>query len=123
MPLAGGDFDTATHLLPRATRRISDRGKLHGLSVWYHALPEAMLRSRPQMALGYVWILLDFRDFRRAEEYLRHAELALETSPDAYPADEREAIQAAIEAERALISVLQGDADGAIGRQRQSSPA
>jgi LuxR family maltose regulon positive regulatory protein len=112
--LAGGDFEAAADLLPRATRAVGHRGTLHGLAAWHQALPEAMLRARPQMALGYAWILLDFRDLQRAEEYLRHAEVALPMSPEAYPADERETMQAAIDADRALISVLRGDADVAI---------
>jgi LuxR family maltose regulon positive regulatory protein len=112
--LAGGDFDAASALLPRATRPIPGGGTLQGLAAWHQELPEAMLKARPQTALGYAWILLDFRDFRRAEEYLHHAEVALRTAPESYPADERETLQAAIEADRALIAILQGDADGAI---------
>lgn len=112
--LAGGDFDAAAALLPRATRRMGPHGTLQGLSAWHAALPEALLRARPQLALGYAWILLDFRDFRRAKEYLHHADVALQTSQEAYPAHEREAIHAAIAADRALIAVLQGDAAGAM---------
>src|SRR5579884_26216 len=117
--LAGGDFDTAAALLPRAVRPVSRSGKLQGLSAWYRERPEAMLRARPQMALGYAWILLDFRDFRRAEENLQHAEVALLESPEKYSPDEREGLRAVIEADRALIAVLQGDADGAVGQARE----
>lgn len=86
------------------------------LSAWLRALPEAMLRTRPQLSIMYAWNLADMRDLRGAEEQLQHAEAAPEASPGLFLADETKSARAMIGAGRAVISVTQGDADGAIGQ-------
>jgi LuxR family maltose regulon positive regulatory protein len=112
--LAGGCYDQAADLIGRAARRLASRGETQTLSTWLRALPAATLRARPQLAIMYAWLLVDMRDLGGAEEYLEHAEAALDTTPRGYPADDIDNIRAMVSAGRAVISVMQGDAARAI---------
>jgi LuxR family maltose regulon positive regulatory protein len=123
--LAGGSYDAAADLIPRATRPAIFRGATFGLSAWYRALPEDVLRTRPELAIGYAWVLIDFRDLEHAEERLRHAEVALETRADLFAADYCQELQTLIEITRAVIEVMHGNVDRAISRAAEAmdSPA
>ena len=115
--LAGGCNDRAADLIQRAVERLAFRGETQTIATWLRALPEATLRARPQLSFQNSWLLADMHDLAGAEEYLRYAEAALDTAPE--PAqwatlgslgDARANLQALIRANRAIISVMQGDA-------------
>ena len=127
--LAGGCYDRAAELIGRAARALASRGETQTISTWLRALPEATLRTRPQLCIMYAWFLVDMRDLRGGEEYLQHAEAGLDAASSGagyplgvspakpaagYPARSIESIRAMIGAGRAVISVMQGDAARAI---------
>jgi LuxR family maltose regulon positive regulatory protein len=74
----------------------------------------------------YAWLLVDLRDMRGAEEYLRYAEAALETIPRRapsgrgaqYSAADPGNVRAVIAAGRAIIMAIRGDTLQAIAQAR-----
>jgi LuxR family maltose regulon positive regulatory protein len=112
--LAAGAHEHAADLIGRAARTLASRGETQTLSTWLRALPETTLRARRQLSIMYAWLLVDMRNLRDGEEYLEHAEAALDTTPGGYPADNIDNTRAMIAAGRAVISVMQGDAARAI---------
>ncbi|HVA88461.1 MAG TPA: LuxR C-terminal-related transcriptional regulator [Chloroflexota bacterium] len=124
--LAGGGYDRAADLIGRIAGALAARGEMRTLSAWLRALPETTLRARPQLCIMYAWLLVDMRDMQGAEEYLRHAEAALEaiprqvpSGPDARnPAADAGNPRAVIAAGWAIILAIRGDAIPAISRAR-----
>jgi LuxR family maltose regulon positive regulatory protein len=128
--LAGGCHEMAADLIGRAARALSARGEMQTISTWLLALPQSTLRARPHLSLLYAWLLVDMRDVQGAEQYLRYAEEALETMSRGaafddnaiagmrYPAGDVDDVRAAIEAGRAVVSVMRGDAVQAIRQAR-----
>lgn len=142
--LAGQDFDGAAPLIRQAASPLLARGETRTLATWLGALPEASLRATPQLALLYAWLLIDVRDQRGTERYLRYAEASLD-DPDALAHDELTAhllflrdlppsetgartagdttsIHAMIGAARAIVSALHGAAPRAVVQAR-AAPA
>ena len=116
--LAAGSYDAAADLMPRALRPIVSRGKPQGILAWLRTIPRAVIQARTDLCLMYAWVFMEMRELRRAEECLHRAEIALERTHSAHSPPERQALQAMIEADRAVISAIQGDADGALGQGR-----
>jgi len=115
--LAGGCHEWAADLIQRAVEPLAFRGETQTIATWLRALPETTLRARPQLSIQYSWLLADMHDLRGGQEYLHHAEAALDTAPKqaqwasaGTSGDDRENLRAVINASRAVISVMQGDA-------------
>jgi LuxR family maltose regulon positive regulatory protein len=125
--LAGGCDDKAADLIQWAVEPLAFRGETQTIGTWLRALPETTLRAQPQLSLQYSWLLADMHDLRGAEEYLHYAEAALDTAPKqarwasmGTSGDDRENLRAVINASRAVISVMQGDAARAIPQARSA---
>jgi LuxR family maltose regulon positive regulatory protein len=119
--LNAGSYDRAADLIQRAVEPLAFRGETQTIATWLRALPETTLRARPQLAMQYSWLLADMHDLRGGEEYLDYAEAALDTAPrqaqwasTGSTGDDRENLRALINANRAIISVMQGDATRAM---------
>jgi LuxR family maltose regulon positive regulatory protein len=123
--LAAGRPDQAAALIGRRASVLTARGEVATVTAWLRVLPEAVLAVQPQLCLLYAWVLIDMRDLQGAERYLQHAEAASATQSAGavYPAsNSRQSaqyttnIRAVIAAGRAIISVIQGDAERAISQ-------
>ncbi|HMQ55017.1 MAG TPA: LuxR C-terminal-related transcriptional regulator [Anaerolineae bacterium] len=76
--LLAPDFAAAARLLARIARPMWMSGELTTLQRWFKALPEPLLRARPQLCLFYAWVLLPTRQFQIIETWLEAAEQAAE---------------------------------------------
>ncbi len=72
--LEAGDDETAAGLIEENTFTMIDQGELGTVFGWLEALPEALLHSRPKLAVSHAWVLSYAGQMEAAEERLRQAE-------------------------------------------------
>jgi len=77
--LAAEDFERAARLVEQAAEAVVKRGEWTTLLGWFEALPDELVRSRPQLCLYHAWALLSTVQLDAGEQRLRDAEHALGT--------------------------------------------
>src|SRR3984957_3587585 len=125
--LAAEDFEYAADLVELAipgTRKSRQEAALRG---WLKALPDAVIRVRPVLSVGYAGALLAVGEFEAVEGWLRDAERWLDPTRAGTPApmvvvDEEEyrRLPAGIELYRAALAMARGDARGTIRHARRA---
>lgn len=76
--LLAKDYETALHLIEPELHYVWVRSELPTVLAWLDALPDALVRSRPQLCLTYAWGLTFAGNFERVDGYLASAEHLLE---------------------------------------------
>lgn len=131
--LAAGDFSRAADLIELAVpamRRSRQEATLLG---WLKALPDAPVRARPVLSVGYAWALLASGELAGAEARLRDAERWLDTaagrrerpdvrSAELVVADEAEfrRLPASIAVYRAISAQTVGDLPATVTHARRA---
>ncbi|HMQ32416.1 MAG TPA: LuxR C-terminal-related transcriptional regulator [Chloroflexaceae bacterium] len=106
--LAAGDHQLAARWIERAVDATLRDGDLAPLRGWLAALPEALIRARPRLAIGHIWLLFIMGQDELTPPWLDALTAALEQEPDGdavRSAAERARLRAelaALRAERAL---------------------
>ena len=72
--LLGADYERASRLALTAVRALPRPTELRTLIRWLEALPDEMLRTRPQLSVDYAWMLSSVGRIGEAEEYLQACE-------------------------------------------------
>jgi LuxR family transcriptional regulator, maltose regulon positive regulatory protein len=80
--LAAEDFDRAAVLIELAWSAMDISYQSSQWLVWVKMLPDALVRSRPLLSLGYAWALLDGGELEASESRLHDAERWLSIPPD-----------------------------------------
>lgn len=121
--LAAGDFERAAGLIELAWPVMDQSSQSATWLDWATALPDALVRKRPVLSVGYAWALLDSGDLDAGETRLREVEqwLAMTGNP-AMPApgmivvDEAQfrSLPATIASARAYLSQAFGDVPGTV---------
>lgn len=123
--LAAADLDRASRLIAYEAGVMLVRGQAGTLRAWLDALPDAYVRSRPDLNLFAAWALLLAGQLDSVEPRLREVERTLdslssqEDLPDSPFRPRRDALGALALARAALASV-HGDAAGTIDLCRQA---
>jgi LuxR family maltose regulon positive regulatory protein len=73
--LAAADWERAGTLIDKGKDSLLRRGEIATLLTWYGKLPEALVRSKLELCLGYAWPLLLSSQLERAQSLLASAEL------------------------------------------------
>ena len=105
--LEAEDFDRAADLTEQNAWPMMKRGQLSVSLRWFGELPAELVRIRPRLGLTYARALMASLQMGDVEPYLRDAEKALESAPDADLLGE-------IDAMRGFITRIHGDIPGAI---------
>jgi LuxR family maltose regulon positive regulatory protein len=106
--LKAQDFDQVAHLVEQIAHTVlMKQGETSTILRWLEALPDAMVRRRPRLALAYAWALFYALKIDELEPYLLDAEKALRLHPDNDLLAEADAI-------RGTRAVLRGGASAAI---------
>lgn len=115
--LAAQALDMAADLIEPMVDNMFASGVLHQtLRGWLAALPDALIRARPRLGWGRVWLLIDSHELAAAETWLTTVTDSLEQA--ASPADAH--LRGETDAARALLAVLRGDTQAAISFARRS---
>jgi len=72
--LDGRDWARAATLIGDASGSLMERGEVMTLLGWFQALPDEVVRARPQLCLEYGWPLILTGQLEAAESYLAQAE-------------------------------------------------
>jgi LuxR family maltose regulon positive regulatory protein len=125
--LSAQDFEAAAQLIERTARQMWMSGELTTLLGWLKALPDPLLRARPQLCLFYAWVLLPTRQFQTIEAWLQAAEQAgghahlrleaehtLKNAPPTHPTHLAAGLRGEIAALRSTLARMQEDADQTI---------
>jgi len=131
--LAAGNLERVADLVDWSGRTALVSGRLATLMNWLDALPESLVRSRPQLCLIHAWILLT-RDYQfdAAEARLQDAECALsyaadrttdlstERSAEGPLLGKRQNVLGEIATARAYTARIQGDMSRALALSNQA---
>ena len=113
--LAARDLDRAASLIEQAAEDMLNRGEYAAVQGWLQALPEPLVRSRPQLCLFLAAASVAGFQLEAAEAWL----LAAEQSADREPAA-RASIASRIAFHRGTIALLRQDAPVGIDLTRQA---
>lgn len=115
--LAAGDAEAAARLVEQIAEASWRQGDFMRLLQWLEALPDALIRGRPRLALFHAWILNILGEAEATEQRLREAAAALEAAPEA--ATERGMLAAT----HAIVRLMAGDTAGALALTDQALAA
>jgi LuxR family maltose regulon positive regulatory protein len=79
--LRARDWERAATLIAEASDALMKRGEMVTVLRWFRALPEDVVRSRPQVCCEYSWPLILTGQLDAAESYLARAEEAAQEDP------------------------------------------
>jgi LuxR family maltose regulon positive regulatory protein len=99
--LAGRDWERAATLISDASGSLMSRGEVMTVVGWLQALPDKVVRARPQLCLECSWPLILTGQLEAAESYLAQAEQA---------AQDNAAFLGEIVSAQAYIARIRGDA-------------
>lgn len=119
--LAGNDWEWAASLLEQIAPILLTRGELTTLLNWFQALPEEIIRSRPQRVILYAWILVfsgrvDAADLRVQDVQSMLNRLTVDRQVDAEGniRDDVRGLQGEVDAIGAMIALTRGDISSTI---------
>ncbi len=113
--LAAGDVDRAADLAESALPALQRDRQEAVIRGWIGAIPDAAVRTRPVLAIGFVGALMSSNDFADVEPRLRDVERelsAVETRLAAGEGGELARVPSAVELYRAGMSLVTGDLAG-----------
>lgn len=121
--VAAEDFDRAAGLIELAWSTMDLSYQSATWLGWVRALPDAVVRARPVLSVGYGWALLEVGELEASEARLQDAERLL-----AMPSDERvvvdtsqfRSLAASIATARAYRSLALGDVPATVQYARQA---
>ncbi len=108
--LRAGDLSRAGELVEQAGQELLMRGEMTTFLSWVEALPETLVRSRPQLCVFQAWALIFNGQIAEAEQRLADA-----SQKEAGPA-----ILSQVAAIRAFTTAMQGDVYQAAALARQA---
>ena len=131
--IAAGDPAHAAELVELALPGLRKRREDRALRDWLQALPDDVVRQRPQLATQYAWARLSEGDLDGVESWLDAAETALDPGRPAQTVSssalaelarardaEVRALPAMIAVYRASVAQARGDVDGTVAHARHA---
>lgn len=119
--LAGNEWEWAASLLEQITPILLTRGELTTLLRWFQALPEEIIRLRPQRIILYAWILVfsgqvDAAGLRVQDMQSTLHRLAIDKPlvAEGETRDDVQGLQGEIDAIGAMIALTRGDISSTI---------
>ena len=111
--LAARDFEWAAELIERALPQVRKHRQEALFRSWMKGIPDAIVRSRPYLGVGYAGVLVSLGAFEGVEERL----LAAET--EGAKLENPEALLAQVELYRTALAQVRGDIEGAAHHARR----
>lgn len=73
------DWERAARLVEMHWRLPVESGQYETAAGWFQTIPAELMRTRPRLALSYCWVLWLRGQIRQLQEWLRTAEMALQS--------------------------------------------
>ncbi|HEX4490271.1 MAG TPA: LuxR C-terminal-related transcriptional regulator [Acidimicrobiia bacterium] len=126
--LAAGDVDRAAELVELALPSMRRRRQDATIRSWEKLIPDAVVRERPVLAIGFVGALMSTGEMDRVEDRLHGVERWLALEPPTREAagmivvDEaqRRALPGAVEMYRAALALIRGDTVATVDHARRT---
>jgi LuxR family maltose regulon positive regulatory protein len=119
--LAAKDHERAATLIEHAIPELRRNREEVRMGAWIGALPDALVRKRPALGVGYVGALISSGQFESIEDRLRAAEAAIgEQQHETLDQKQVAALEAAIELYRAALAQVRGDIPAVIEHAQRS---
>ena len=128
--LSAEDWQGAAELLERAGEEVEDGSRVGAWFTYAQALPDALIRARPALAVWFAYALLGRGDLEAAGTHIADAErlLATESSPTGQEQEgsgpmravERRSLLARIAVARAYMAQAEGDTAGTVSHARRA---
>ena len=107
--LAAEDFERVADLIEQVAQTMVARGEFTTLLRWLKALPDPLVRARPQLCLAHAWALFINEQFEAAESRLQDVETGCKAQISRIGKPELEALLGEAAAIRAIIAHVQED--------------
>jgi LuxR family maltose regulon positive regulatory protein len=104
--LAIPDAELAAHLIEPTALPMALQGQVSTVFEWLHALPEALIQTRPILCIFHAGLLMLASQLEAAEARLKQAERCIQ---EAMPAEQIRSIRGWILAERSFMATYVGD--------------
>ena len=116
--LAASDFTHAADLIQAAWPAM-DRSRQYTTWLgWARQLPDAMIRARPGLSIGYAWALLDTGNLEGAADRLHDVARGLHTTSPSADAATPHALAASAATARTYLAQARGDVAGTMANAR-----
>ncbi|HVB21577.1 MAG TPA: LuxR C-terminal-related transcriptional regulator [Ktedonobacteraceae bacterium] len=115
--LAASEFSLAAYLIQKMAQTMLMRREVTTLLGWLAALPDSIVQDAPHLSLVYAWALIHANQLEAVEQYLLHAENALEAGK---VLGEIPNMRGEIAAIRARVTVFQGESSRTIELSQQA---
>ena len=115
--LAAGDVELAADLVERSAIELLRRRQEATVRGWIDAIPDAVVRVRPVLAIAFIGALMSRGEFDTVPDRLAHLEgLLADPASEVVVLDEREAarVPGAMETYRAALALVAGDPAGTV---------
>jgi LuxR family maltose regulon positive regulatory protein len=115
--LTGHDWEHAASLIAYATETIMRRGQVHTLLAWLNALPDDIVRARPDLCIYHAAALMNTNQLAAAAARLQEAEQAVHGD---MPADQARLLLGRVAMVRANLARAAGDLARCVTLARQA---
>ncbi|WP_345508945.1 LuxR C-terminal-related transcriptional regulator [Terrabacter aeriphilus] len=115
--ITGGDLELAADVVERTAIGLLRQRRESTVRAWIDEIPDALVRQRPVLAIGFIGALMSRGEFDTVPERLARLEALLaDPSADVVVLDEHEAarVPGAMETYRAALALVSGDAAGTV---------
>ncbi len=115
--LAIPDVELAARLIEPIALPVTFQGQISTVLGWLNALPEALVRARPNLCVCHASLLILINQLEAAEDFLREAERHVQ---EEMPAEQARTLLGRILVTRAWIAALTSDITQAVSLAQQS---
>jgi len=115
--LRAADLERVRRLLRGHWLERLKRGEIRTVRDWLDALPDALVRSDPQLSNAYGWSLILAGDYDGVAQRMADVETALPLSEDPF---DHAVLPQQLESQRAKLAEVRGDLDASLGHARSA---
>ena len=117
---AGEDYERAAHLVESIGPDMMMQSEFDQLTTWLDAMPKELVENWPWLCIIRAWMCDRWGQFEVGEQYLQHAEEALDSNASSIPDEAEKIIRGQISAIRALFALKKGQIPQSIEYSNQA---
>jgi len=118
--IVGEDFKHAAQMIENIGPDMMMKSEFDQLTRWLDSMPQNFVENWPWLCIIRAWIYDRWAQFDLGEQYLKHAETALENTASETPEDAEKIIRGQIAAIRALYTLKKGQIPQSIEYSNQA---
>ncbi len=118
--LVGEDYQRAAQLVENVGPEMMMQSEFDQLEKWLDAMPKELVENWPWLCIIRAWMYDRWAQFDIGENYLQHAEAALDIGDFSTSSDEENIIRGQVSAIRALYTLKKGEIPQSIEHSKQA---